>query len=170
MIDRYLLDSNVFITPHRLYYPFDFAPGFWDQLAEKLKLDNVTVLDVVVSEVSKMEDELSSWIGNLDGFEPLSIKTPSFVANYGKVLNYVKDCGLYREEALRNWAKGDIADPWLIAVAMDTEAIIITEETSAGTLSAKNKSRNAKLPDVAAHFGINCENLFCFMRQMKFKL
>lgn len=84
MIDKYLLDSNVFITPHRLYYPFDFAPGFWDQLAEKLKLDNVTVLDVVVSEVSKMEDELSSWIGNLDGFEPLSIKTPSFVANYGK--------------------------------------------------------------------------------------
>ena len=39
MIDKYLLDSNVFITPHRLYYPFDFAPGFWDQLAEKLKLD-----------------------------------------------------------------------------------------------------------------------------------
>ena len=44
MIDKYLLDSNVFITPHRLYYPFDFAPGFWDQLAEKLKLDNVTAM------------------------------------------------------------------------------------------------------------------------------
>ena len=43
----FLLDSNVFITPYRLYYPFDFAQGFWDQLAEKLKLDNVAVLDVV---------------------------------------------------------------------------------------------------------------------------
>ena len=59
MAEKYLLDSNVFITPHRLYYPFDFARGFWDQLEEKLKLDNVSVLDVVVSEVSTLEDELS---------------------------------------------------------------------------------------------------------------
>lgn len=59
MAEKYLLDSNIFITPHRLYYPFDFAQGFWDQLEEKLKLDNVSVLDVVVSEVSKLEDELS---------------------------------------------------------------------------------------------------------------
>ena len=51
MAEKYLLDSNIFITPHRLYYPFDFAQGFWDQLEEKLKLDNVSVLDVVVSEV-----------------------------------------------------------------------------------------------------------------------
>ena len=171
MAEKYLLDSNIYITPHRLYYPFDFAQGFWDQLEEKLKLDNVSVLDVVVSEVSKLEDELSTWIGSLEDFEALSVKAAPFVGNYGKVLTYVQDCGLYREEALRNWARGDIADPWLIAVAMDTGATIITEEASAGTgLSAKNKSRNAKLPDVANHFGVKCENLFYFMRQMKFKL
>ena len=139
MAEKYLLDSNIFITPHRLYYPFDFARGFWDQLEEKLKLDNVSVLDVVVSEVSKLEDELSTWIGNLEDFEALSVKAAPFVVNYGKVLTYVQDCGLYREEALRNWARGDIADPWLIAVAMDTGATIITEESSAGTgLSVKN--------------------------------
>lgn len=111
MSEKYLLDSNIFISPHRRYYPFDFAQGFWNQLAEKLKLDNVAVLDVVVSEVSKMEDELSLWIESLEQFNSLSIKTSSFVANYGEVLNYVKDCGLYREEALRNWAVGNIADP-----------------------------------------------------------
>ena len=170
MSEKYLLDSNIFITPHRLYYPFDFAQGFWDQLEKKLKLDNVSVLDVVVSEVSKYEDDLSTWIGNLEDFEALSVKSAVFVANYGKVLTYVQDCGLYREEALRNWARGDIADPWLIAVAMETGAIIITEESSAGGLSVKNKSKNAKLPDVANHFGVRCENLFYFMRQMKFKL
>ena len=32
MAEKYLLDSNIFITPHRLYYPFDFAEGFWNQL------------------------------------------------------------------------------------------------------------------------------------------
>lgn len=171
MAEKYLLDSNIFITPHRLYYPFDFAEGFWNQLEEKLKLDSVTVLDVVVAEVSKLEDELSSWLENLEDFETLSVRSPAIVTNYGKVLSYVQHCGLYREEALRNWARGDIADPWLIAAAMDTGAVIITVEQTAGTgLSAHNPSRNAKLPDVAAHFNIKCENLFYFMRQMNFKL
>ena len=44
----------------------------------------------------------------------------------------------------------------------------IYEALRGGT--SKNKSRNAKLPDVANHFGVKCENLFYFMRQMKFKL
>ena len=126
---------------------------------------------MVVSEVSKLEDELSTWIKGLEDFGVLSVKATPFVANYRKVLTYVQDCGLYQEEALRNWARADIADPWLIAVAMDTGATVITEEASAGTgLSTKNKSRNAKLPDVANHFGVKCENLFYFMRQMRFKL
>jgi len=37
----FLLDSNTFITPYRLYYSFDFAPGYWQQLATSLQLDNV---------------------------------------------------------------------------------------------------------------------------------
>ena len=96
LLEKYLLDSNIFITPHRLYYPFDFAEGFWNQLEEKLKLDSVTVLDVVVAEVSKLEDELSSWLENLEDFETLSVKSPAIVTNYGKVLSYVQHCGLYR--------------------------------------------------------------------------
>ena len=171
MAEKFLLDSNIFITPHRLYYPFDFAPGFWEQLEEKLRLENVSVLDIVVSEVSKLEDELSSWISGLEDFETVSIKSASIVANYGKVLSYIQQSDVYREEALRNWARGDIADPWLIAVAMDTGATIITEEkTAGGGLNKNNPSRNAKLPDVAEHFGIKCETLFYFMRQMNFKL
>lgn len=171
MAEKFLLDSNTFITPYRRFYPFDFAPGFWDQLEKNLKNDNVTVLDVVVLEVSKMEDGLSDWISQLDNFDPETVKTPTVIANYRKVLSYVQKCGLYREEALRNWAKGDVADPWLIAAAMDTGATVITEEVTAGSgLSIKSPSRNAKLPDVAVHFGVRCENLFYFMRQMNFKL
>ena len=52
MTEIYLLDANVFITPHRLYYPFDFAPGYWQQLEASLQLDNVKVPDVVFKEIS----------------------------------------------------------------------------------------------------------------------
>lgn len=171
MSEIFLLDSNTFITPYRLYYSFDFAPGYWQQLATSLQLDNVVVLDVVFKEVSKMEDELSTWIKNLNNFKPRSTRTSSILVNYGKVLNYVQSCGLYKDEALRNWSQEYIADPWLIAVAMDLNATIITEETPVGSgLSTKNPSRNAKLPDVAKNFGVKCKNLFYFMRQMNFKL
>ncbi len=36
--EKFLIDSNIFITPYQNYYPFDLAPGFWKQLADKLRI------------------------------------------------------------------------------------------------------------------------------------
>lgn len=36
--EKYLLDANVFVTPYQNYYPFDFTPGFWNQLSPKLDI------------------------------------------------------------------------------------------------------------------------------------
>lgn len=170
MAELFLLDSNAFITPYRLYYPFDFAQGFWDQLGETLKLDNVSLLDVVVSEVSKNEDELSEWLSGLEGIHQATVRVPSIVRNYGMVLEFVQKSGYYTDGALRDWARGDIADPWLIATAMETGATIVTIEKKAGSLSKKNPSKNAKIPDVAEYFGVKCKDLFYYMRQMGFRL
>ena len=30
----YVLDTSVFIQAHRLHYPFDVTPAFWDALLE----------------------------------------------------------------------------------------------------------------------------------------
>lgn len=49
--EKFLIDSNIFITPYQNFYPFDIAPGFWNQLESKLTLDEVFVLDVVRDEV-----------------------------------------------------------------------------------------------------------------------
>lgn len=59
MVEKFLLDANTFIAPFQNYYPFDFAPGFWKQLEQKLKLDSVYILDVAKNEIMKGEDELS---------------------------------------------------------------------------------------------------------------
>lgn len=31
---KYLLDSNIFIQAHRMYYPFDVVPSFWNKILE----------------------------------------------------------------------------------------------------------------------------------------
>ena len=53
---------------------------------------------------------------------------------------------------------------------MKYEAMIITFEQSVGELSTKNKKSKVKIPYVAENFGMECQNLFDFMRAMKIKL
>ena len=51
------------------------------------------------------------------GFKICEHITPEIVGKYQEVLQYVQNCGLYKEQALRAWPPGDITDPWLIAAA-----------------------------------------------------
>lgn len=50
MDKKYLIDSNIFITAHRTLYPFDIAPGFWQQLIEKAA-KKIIIIDKVNSEI-----------------------------------------------------------------------------------------------------------------------
>ena len=43
----FLIDTNALLTPHLMYYPFDLAPSFLEQLEEKLKDGSVVLLDMV---------------------------------------------------------------------------------------------------------------------------
>ena len=57
MQEIYLLDTNIFVNPYRMYYPFDIAQGFWDQMSKAIVQDNVLIMDVVYKEIIKNEDE-----------------------------------------------------------------------------------------------------------------
>lgn len=54
----FLIDANSLITPYLTFYPFDFAPGFWQQLANSIKNGQVAILDVVKAEILRGNDEL----------------------------------------------------------------------------------------------------------------
>lgn len=170
MQEIYLLDTNIFVNPYRMYYPFDIAQGFWDQMSKAIVQDNVLIMDVVYKEIIKNEDELALWLKNIEDLNVLSRKEASIAMQYGKVLSYVQTSGFYKPQALRGWSQDDIADPWLIAAAVNQNAVIITMESGAGPISKKSPSQNAKIPDVARYFDVRCENLFYFMRHMGIKL
>ena len=169
----YLLDANVLITPHKQYYSFDFAPSFWEQLANILRRNNATILRVVSNEIlGKMNDSLSEWLKNIreDIKIPSVARNQKIHENYSLVLHYIQMCGFYTDNALLNWSRDGIADPWLIATAMNNGYKIVTNEQPSGKLSCKNQQHNPKIPDVAKHFGVQCISLFDFMRDMGFKM
>ena len=170
----YLLDANVLITPYKQYYPFDFALFFWEQIANALRRKNATILRVVSNEIlNKMNDSPpSEWLKEIKE----EIKIPSVERNqkvhdnYALVIQYIQTCGFYTNNALLNWARGSVADPWLIATAMNNGYKIVTNEQPSGNLSHKNLQNNPKIPDVAKHFNVQCISLFDFMRVMNFKM
>ena len=45
--EKFLVDSNSFITPYRFYYAFDIAPNYWSILAQKASEGRIVLLDKV---------------------------------------------------------------------------------------------------------------------------
>ena len=84
-------------------------------------------------------------------------------------MNYIDTSDLYKSEAIREWGRESVADPWLIAVAVSDNMTIVTNEQS-GTPTAGSPSKNPKIPDVANYFGVKCIGELDFLRRMEFKL
>ena len=164
--EKFLIDSNSFMTPFRQFYAFDLVPGYWEELSKRLDTGRLILLDMVKAEINKGQDALADWINQQTGFVICRHVEPAFVGKYQEVLQYVQSCGFYKDNALRTWSSVDVADPWLIAAAAVNGYTIITAEVSSGGLSIKTPNKNAKIPDVANAFGVKTGNLFYMMRQM----
>ena len=170
MSEKYLIDANSLIRPARAYYPFDFAPSFWQQLRPKISLDKIAVLDKVRDEILKGTDELSAWISDLPNECILSTQDMQTLQKYRNVLSFIQQSDKYSEAALRRWSQLNIADPWLIAAAKVYGYTLLSFEQSAGTIPEGSRSKNPKLPDVARHFQVPYTSLFDMMRNESFIL
>ena len=64
----FLIDSNTLIDPYRRYYSFNFVPGFWSFIKDKIVENRVVILDKVYDELvikRKSDDaytDLSKWL------------------------------------------------------------------------------------------------------------
>lgn len=172
MSEKFLIDTNSFITPDKTYYAPDIAPSFWIQLAEVLKRkDEVAILDLVSRELLQGNDSLKIWFQNLMDKQEVKIIScvdQGIVTAYSSIMQYIDESPLYKEAALRNWAREGIADPWLIAAAKAYNYTIITFEKSPGPIIMPSK--NPKIPSIAEHFGIKYEDLYYFMRHYSIQL
>lgn len=166
---NFLIDSNSFIRPKNEFYSFDFAPSYWNKLEPFISDGTIIILDRIKNEIENQKDILSDWLKKVT-YNKLPTNSNDILKAYREVLNYVKTCGYYKESAVMEWAKINVADPWLIAAAKTKGYTIITFEVPNLNLNEKIQSKRAKIPDVARHFGVKCENLFYLVRQLEIKL
>ncbi|MFA7119564.1 MAG: DUF4411 family protein [Sphaerochaetaceae bacterium] len=170
--ELFLIDANILITPQEQYYPFDLAPNFWVQMAEKIEEGSIAILDMVKDEilVSKEKDDLATWFDNLKVGCYVNHKQQDIINKYSEVLQSIQTNPCYKEKALRAWAQEKVADPWLIAAASIFGFTLITIEKRANKPSQYNPSGNPKIPNVASDFYGKVEDLFSMMRKLQIKL
>jgi len=164
----YLVDSNTLITPFKTYYPFDFAPSFWKFLGSNILNNNIAVLSKVYAEVAKGTDELAKWVTGL-GLTVIDHRAPAIISKYQDVLTHIQtSTTLYNSKALTEWSDNNRADAWLVAASMANGYKLVTFERANSSLGT-NLTSHPKIPDVAAHFCIECVDLYEMMRDLGFK-
>lgn len=157
MAEKYAIDSNIFISSSRLYYPFDIAPAFWRQLVEKGG-ERLVIIDRIQTEILRNEDPLSGWLReNIDAFSFGLSQELAVIENYRKMISAVNEEPKYKEVAKRTFA--EVADAWLCAHALTYNYTIATEE-----VYDQYDRSNVKIPNICKEFGIKYINRLEFIR------
>lgn len=159
----YLLDADAFITPSRLHYSFDIAPGFWDWLASAPVRQHVGSVVAVRDEITVGYGNLVTWAGGLP---------PTFwIAHDADSLQSAREVAQWAMEPQRPYSQAarseflSKADYHLVAQARAHGHTVVTHEQSA-PLSQKS----VKIPDACHAAGVPCLSPYALYRQLGLRL
>jgi hypothetical protein len=156
---RFLLDADVLISAHRLYYGFDICPGFWDFLVESVH--QVQTIDKIRDELLRGDDDdlLKKWVSERPGAFIASTTDIETMRCAGEIFPWVQEHEQYLPSAKKEFAEA--ADGWLVAHAKAAGVVVVTREKSE-PLSKKN----VKIPDVCRKFGVEYIDTFALLREL----
>jgi predicted nucleic acid-binding protein len=116
--NKFCLDANVLIQAWQKYYNPKFSPDYWKILTELGNNGKIFIPELVYEEVIRSEDDLSKW---LKGSKiPINKISATVATNIRKIL---EDYPLLVD----NTKACSLADPWVIAHALQENATIVTK-------------------------------------------
>lgn len=153
----YCLDANVLIQAWQKYYSPALCPDYWTVLDELGMQGRIFICQEVYDEIIKTDDDLSKWLKESN--IPVRKATES-------VIDFLKV--IYRTPAhlklVDNTKNRSLADPWVIAHAMDTNSVVVTKEEKV----TQANSTKVKIPNVCDNMGIRWINDFEFVQELNF--
>jgi hypothetical protein len=161
----YCIDANVLIQSWQKYYSPDLCPDYWNILNELGKQQLIFIPEEVKNEIvvadnpDKTEDDLSKWLKRSS--IPINKPTENVIACWKKILGADPT-----HKLLVDNIKGrSLADPWLIAHAMDMKATVVTKENVESAMNSKR----IKIPNVCQNMGVRCIDDFAFIKEIGVK-
>ena len=162
---NYCIDANVFIQAWQKYYSPDLCPDYWDILNELGTQGRIYIPEEVKNEIvvmdrsTKTEDDLSRWLKR--SAIPVYKPTEGVINCWQKILKAHPS-----HKLLVDNIKGrSLADPWLIAHAMNTNSTVVTKEN----IDTAMNSKRVKIPNVCKNMHVRCIDDFDFIKEIGIK-
>lgn len=156
--NTYCLDANVLIQAWQKYYSPVLCPDYWKILDELGSEGRIFICQEVYDEIVKTEDDLSSWLKGSN--------IPVRKANES-VIGSLKE--IYKTPAhlklVDNTKNRSMADPWVIAHAMENNSVVVTKEEKV----TQANSTKVKIPNVCDNVGVRWINDFEFVQELNFR-
>ncbi len=160
----YIIDTNIFITPYRNYYPFGFGLEFWNFLVKKAEEGEVCSIDKVFDELKDSDDELSKWVTKCFQKYFKSCDNVPVIETYREIIKWVDSQSQYKPEAKNEFMLYSNADAWIIAYAKANGLKVVTLESL-----SKNQKNRVPIPNVCEAFQIGYLNIYDFLKITGFK-
>jgi hypothetical protein len=146
----YVVDTNFFIQAHRVTYPLDVVPSFWNKVKELAVKGKIISIDKVKNEIFNNDDELKEWCENNLPTEFWKDST-KYPLEYSRIAVWgASQTHRFTLNAIQEFLDAEEADAFLITFTMSdlSNRKVVTYERSS---PKKNK---IKIPDVCTAFGI----------------
>jgi hypothetical protein len=152
MINKYCIDTNIFIDAWVTRYPPDTFPKFWVNMDGLIAKEGVISPDEVLRELERKDDDLHTWAKSKTGlFYPIDSDIQVAVSEVLAAFPRLVDTKKNRSQA----------DPFVIALARVTGRSVVTNEKPSSNTDVP------KIPDACSHFGVRCVSLLEFIREQK---
>ncbi len=157
----FLIDSDVLMQAHRMYYAFDICPGFWESLLFHHGQSRIFCISQVKDEIKGGDkDVLYTWAHEIAPPTLFSNTDDLAIAeSYSRIIQWVQS-EKFTEAAKEEYAKS--ADGWIIADAKVKGHTVVTNETY-----EKDRRNKVKIPNVCIQFDIPCVDTFSMLRTLK---
>jgi hypothetical protein len=147
----YWVDASVLITAKNGHYSFDLVPKFWNWLESNLKDGAIRMPHMSYEEIMKGNDELTSWCKHKKSVGHFCVRPSKGVQErYTFVAEHVQSTYGNKPHQVAEFMKG--ADGWVIAHALDTHGVVVTDENR-----EHNKSK-IKIPIVCKALSVTWRN------------
>lgn len=160
MANKYCLDSNVLIEAWQKYYNPKFCPDYWNILIELGKKDKIFIPEMVYEEITRTEDDLSKWL------KTSGIPIQKITAAVAAFLQQIYDQDPIHKKLVDNTKGRCLADPWVIAHALNENATVVTKEEKVTALS----SIKIKIPNVCDNMNVRWINDIDFVAELGIQL
>ena len=148
----YCVDTSGWLDGWQRHYPPDVFPTLWAKIDALITAGEIISSEEVYFELERKSDDLHDWVKGrkqmlvaLD--EAIQMRAVALLGEYPRLV-----------DTLRGRSK---ADPFVVATAMERNAVVVTGEIISGNLE------KPRIPDVCQVKAIRCINFLQMIRELK---